>query len=337
MKRFTCSCGSHVYFDNTHCIACNRILGFDPALMDMVAVRDAAGDGRLVGDTGLEYRHCRNRIEYDVCNWFTDGEPGFCRACAMNEVIPDLGVPGNKVLWFRLERAKRRLLYSLLGLQLPTTGDGRRKDLRFHFLEDKRRNPNAPEEFVSTGHAEGLITINVAEADTIARNKMRQQMQERYRTLLGHFRHEAGHYYLDYLVSGADAEFARLFGDPTIDYAAAMRRHYETGPPPHWEESYVSAYASSHPWEDWAEIFAHYLHITDTLDTMSWAMPRDSTGDWIRDWLELSVGLNEICLSLGVNKAYPFVLKEPTIEKLRFIARRMRAVAEPPAEARAAR
>lgn len=336
MKRFTCSCGSHVYFDNAQCTACNRILGFDPISMDMVAVEDT-GDGTLLGDNGREYRHCRNRIEYDVCNWFTDGAiQGFCKACGMNEVIPDLGVPGNKLLWYRLELAKRRLLYSLLGLRLPMTANGVRNDLRFHFLEDRRRNPNAPEDFVSTGHSDGVITINIAEADTIARNRMRRHMQERYRTLLGHFRHEAGHYYLDYLVKGADAEFARLFGDPTVDYAASMRRHYESGPPPHWELSYVSAYASSHPWEDWAEIFAQYLHITDTLDTMSWAMPRQSSGDWIHDWLEQSVGLNEICLSLGVNKAYPFVLNESTIGKLRFIERRIRAVGRPRARAGAA-
>lgn len=335
MKRFTCCCGSHVYFDNTHCVACNRILGFDPVRMDMVAVQDA-GDGRLPDDTGREYQYCRNRIEYDVCNWFTDGAPGFCMACEMNEVIPDLGVAGNKLLWYRLERAKRRLLYSLLCLQLPMSASEGRSGLRFHFLEDKRRNPNAPEDFVATGHNDGVITINVAEADTIARNKMRQRMQERYRTLLGHFRHEAGHYFFNYLVSGADAEFARLFGDPTIDYPAAMRRHYETGAPPNWELTYVSAYATSHPWEDWAEIFAHYLHITDTLDTMSWAMPKKSSGDWIRDWLEQSVGLNEICLSLGVNKAYPFVLNETTIEKLRFIEQRMRVVNEPQVRAGAA-
>jgi hypothetical protein len=304
--------------------------------MDMVAVDDL-GDGRLLGGTGHEYRHCRNRIEYEVCNWLTDGAPGFCTACATNDVIPDLGVPGNKLLWYRLERAKRRLLYSLLCLRLPMKANGIRKDLRFHFLEDKRRNPNAPEDFVSTGHNAGVITINVAEADTIARNKMRRQMQERYRTLLGHFRHETGHYYLDYLVDGAESEFARLFGDPTADYAAAMRRHYENGAPAHWELTYVSAYASSHPWEDWAEIFAHCLHITDTLDTMSWAMPGTSSGDWISDWLERSVGLNEICLSLGINKAYPFVLNETTIAKLRFVEERIRNVGRPRARTSAAR
>lgn len=318
MKRFTCSCGGHVFFDNSVCVQCRKELGFDPVRLEMVAV-DRLADGKLVDAAGQEMWHCRNRIEYDVCNWFADQAAEFCTACAMNEVIPDLGVPGNKLLWFRLERAKRRLLYSLLSLQLPMTANGQRNDLRFHFLEDKRRNPRAPEEFVTTGHNNGLITINLAEADTVARHKMRQQMQERYRTLLGHFRHEVGHYYLDYLVAGAQPEFARLFGDPTVDYAAAMRRYYKVGAPADWESSYISAYASSHPWEDWAEIFAHYLHIRDTLDTMSWAMPKPGSGDWVRDWLEQTVGLNEVCLSLGVEKAYPFVLNEVTIEKLRFV------------------
>ncbi len=325
MKRFNCSCGAYVYFDNSECTACRKELGFDTLTMRMIAV-DHVGDSTLTDSSGRELWHCRNRIEYDICNWFADGQPGFCKSCAMNAVIPDLGVPGNRQLWYRLESAKRRLLYSLLSLELPMTANGQRNDLRFHFLEDKRRNPNAPHEFVSTGHSKGIITINVAEADTIARNKMRQSMQERYRTLLGHFRHESGHYFFDYLTAGATAEFIDLFGDPNTDYAAAMRRHYESGPHPDWENLYVSAYASSHPWEDWAEIFAHYLHITDTLETIDWVMQNPSDGDWIDRWLVESVGINEICRSLGLNRAYPFILKELTIAKLRFVEQRVATV-----------
>ena len=56
-------------------------------------------------------------------------------------------------------------------------------------------------------------------------------------------------------------------GYPT-SYAAALQAHYakggDVGP---WAERHVSAYASAHPWEDWAETWAHYLHMMDAVDT----------------------------------------------------------------------
>ena len=84
--------------------------------------------------------------------------------------------------------------------------------------------------------------------------------------MLGHLRHEIGHYYQPLLVT--DWERCReLFGDDREDYGAAMERHYASGPPADWPERFVSAYATMHPWEDWAETFAHYLHIRDVLQT----------------------------------------------------------------------
>ena len=120
-----------------------------------------------------------------------------------------------------------------------------------------------------TGHLNGVVTINVSEADDAERERRRAGLAEPYRTLLGHMRHEVGHYYWKRLVTGdADrlARFRELFGDDRDDYAAALTRHYQSGPPQDWQDRFVSAYASAHAWEDWAETWAHYLHMTDTIE-----------------------------------------------------------------------
>src|SRR6185436_17928775 len=181
-----------------------------------------------------------------------------CRSCRLDKVIPNLANAGAKEGWHRLESAKRRLLYTLIDLGLPVEG------LAFQFLEDA---PGGNKVF--TGHEGGVITINVAEADDPFREKMRVQMGEAYRTLLGHFRHEVGHHYWERLVSQSDrlAGFRERFGDERADYDQARQRHYEQGPPADWGTRFVSVYASMHPWEDWAETWAHYLHMTDTLET----------------------------------------------------------------------
>ena len=120
-----------------------------------------------------------------------------------------------------------------------------------------------------TGHADGVITLDLAESDDVHRERRRAELGEPYRTLLGHFRHEIGHYYWPILVerAGALERCRALFGDERADYGEALERHYADGPPADWAERHVSAYATMHPWEDWAETFAHYLHIRDTLQT----------------------------------------------------------------------
>jgi hypothetical protein len=261
-----------------------------------------------------------------------------CISCRLNTAIPNADAPDAKVAWARLETAKRRLLYSLLGLGLPI--DRRSPEnatgLAFSFKSSSTDEP------VFTGHSEGLITINIAEADDPFREKTRQEMGEPYRTLLGHFRHEIGHYYWDRLIKERDwvEPFRALFGDETQDYAAAQRRHYETGPPADWPERFVSAYASMHPWEDWAETFAHYLHIVDTLETArtyglalrpqaaSGAPLPDMTArrldfddfdDLIGAWFPLTNALNSLNRSMGLPDVYPFVLSPPAIAKLAFV------------------
>src|SRR5262249_50270393 len=155
--------------------------------------------------------------------------------------------------------AKRRLVYTLLALNLPLVSrqEDRESGLSFEFLADPA-DPAAPR--VMTGHAGGVITVNVAEADDAERERRRLQMNEPYRPLLGAFRHEIGHYYWDRLIRGSArlAAFRETFGDERADYAEALDRHHAGGPPGDWQDRFVSAYASSHPWEDWAETWAHY-------------------------------------------------------------------------------
>ncbi len=258
MKVFHCdNCDHLVFFENTQCVSCGHRLGFLPDQMDM---------GSL--DTHREYRLCRNYEELDVCNWaIPPGDPNpLCQSCRLTRVIPDLAVDGHKAAWYRLEVAKRRVVYTLLNLGLPLEAAGDRGDdaLAFQFMADP---PGGQP--VLTGHADGVITVNIAEANDAERERRRHALGEPYRTLLGHIRHEIGHYYWTRLIArgaAALARFRELFGDEREDYAAALKRHYDSGPPADWQDRFVTAYASAHPSEDWAETWAHYLHMTDTLE-----------------------------------------------------------------------
>ncbi|MEE4184153.1 MAG: putative zinc-binding metallopeptidase [Gammaproteobacteria bacterium] len=316
MKAFFCSCGQRVFFDSTQCVACGAALGFDPTKLEIVPIT-------------ADYWACQNNLDFQVCNWLLPANTGlkYCMSCGLNEIIPNLGKPENLTLWHRLEGAKRRLLYTLLSLQLDFQGDQASPGLRFRFLEDRRRNPDALEEFVATGHLAGTITINVAEADDVERTEQRNAMQERYRTLLGHFRHEAGHYYYGKLVCSPEKlrEWRGIFGDERVDYGLRMQEYYADGPPPAWAHDFVSSYATAHPHEDWAESFSHYLHIIDALETLRssgmTALQAGAERGWLLEWMQLSVTLNELNRSLGLDDAYPFVQSGPVIDKLEFIDR----------------
>ncbi|MEJ0000082.1 MAG: putative zinc-binding metallopeptidase [Verrucomicrobiota bacterium] len=183
-----------------------------------------------------------------------------------------------------------------------------------------------------TEHDHGLITLSLAEADDAQREKLRTSLKEPYRTLLGHFRHESGHYYWDRLVLTNEAllgRFRELFGDERQDYDAALKAYYASGPPPNWGERFISLYATMHPWEDWAESWAHYLHVQDTLEVASdfglvgrrvrldpVAATAGEKGtlkpkpfDEVMDaWTELTVALNCLNRSMGLRDLYPFVL-----------------------------
>jgi hypothetical protein len=357
MRLATChSCGQLVYFENVSCTRCGAILAFAPDVLRVLTLEPVAVDKlQAIGEPGRSYRHCANRAGPEVCNWLVpadDPEP-FCVACRLNHTIPDLSVEGNLDLWRRLETEKRRLVQSLLRLGLPVVPQ--RRDpagLAFDFLADTAPTFNETGK-VLTGHASGLITLNIAEADPVVRERMRSEMAEPYRTILGHFRHESGHYYWDRLVrdTGWLPEVRALFGDDTEDYAQALERHYANGPAPGWQDRFVSAYAAAHPWEDWAETWAHYLHIVDTIETaaafglrvrpeveagadLSVEAPVEPTRQpdfqaVLDDWLPLTYALNSLNRSMGHDDAYPFVLAVPAVEKLALVHRIVRGEAPP--------
>ena len=340
MRIFSCgNCGQLVFFENLRCERCGTELGFLPDRLALVAL-DPAPDGApafTTRDGGEPVQRCANAANAG-CNWLAPaGEASLCRACALSRRIPDLDVPANLAPWQAAEAAKRRLIYALLRLNLPlATADG--TQLSFEILSDA-----AEPEPVLTGHADGVITINLAEADSAERERRRSELGEAYRTLLGHFRHEVGHFYWDALVrdGGRIDECRAAFGDERPDYAEALQRHYASGAPPDWQLGYVSAYATMHPWEDFAETWAHYMHIVDALDTAeAFGMRVDpavapdptlnsrvigdpyraaSTGDLIAAWLPLSYAVNSLNRSLGQADLYPFVLSEPSISKLGFV------------------
>ena len=346
MKLFKCpSCGQLLYFENVRCENCGHRLGYIPEA-DVLASLDPDGDDiwRSLADVGGRYRFCAN-AEHDACNWLVpaDGPDRLCRACRHNRTIPDIADPKALRSWRKIEAAKHRLFFTLLRLGLPTPAAGETGEpLVFDFLAD-RPTPDGPK--VMTGHDDGLITIALAEADDIERERRRSQMGEPYRTLLGHFRHEVGHFYWDVLVrDGGKLDACRaVFGDDREDYDEALKRHYEQGVPANWSESYISAYATTHAWEDFAETWAHYLHIVDSLEmARAFGMAVDPRADHsgelavkaevdvyraeefgplVNTWIPLAFALNSVNRCMGQSDLYPFILSPAVIGKLGFIHR----------------
>lgn len=327
MRQFYCQCGQEVFLENSFCIHCASSLGYNPLNGAMVTLEQVGSTWQIKGE-GKAVGLCENRMQYGICNAIVEKSENsaLCLVCRLNRTIPDLRKPENFGRWTRLEQAKRRLIFGLLALGLPLEAPvaGYPRGLCFDFLEDQRSNPDALQEYVTTGHHQGVITINVLEADDVQRVWQRQQSSERYRTLLGHFRHEAGHYYFELLIRKTE-EFVSLFGDFTLPYKDALALYYNEGPLPGWEQNYISAYASSHPLEDWAECFAHYLHMQDTLETahcrgvISPLDMNDSIEHRLQVWDQLTVTLNELNRSMGLRDAYPFVVTPAIAEKLCFV------------------
>jgi hypothetical protein len=341
MKLFQCqNCGHVLYFENRRCENCHCEVGYLPAQAEFVAL----------GQT--QHRLCANAA-FDACNWIVsnDSDADFCLACRHNRIIPDLSIPDNLANWRLYEMAKHRLFYTLIGLGLPlrNRADDARRGLAFDFLAPTDEKPR-----VITGHEDGLITLNLREADDAYRARERLNLAEPYRTLLGHFRHESGHYYWDQLVADEHLErFREVFGDERRDYAAALGTYYANGPLPNWGSDFTSAYASAHPWEDFAETWAHYLHIIDTME-MAYSFgaairpaiqnvpelcmtagPATQNlegfrqiidfsqiidfGRIIDEWRALTTFMNSINRCMGHADLYPFVLSQSVIPKLEFI------------------
>jgi hypothetical protein len=345
MKLFKCqSCGQVLYFENTRCESCGHQLGYLPRTMTVSALEPDGDLFRPMAAPHHPVRLCDN-AGHAACNWLVEADGGstLCMACRHNHVIPDLSVPLNLERWKRLELAKHHLFYSLQRLRLPLANrsDNPEGGLAFDFLAD---SPGTTGPKVMTGHDNGLITIALVEADDAERERRRTLMHEPYRSLLGHFRHEVGHYFWDVLVrdGGRLDECRAVFGDDTLDYESALQTHYTNGPLADWQEHFVSQYASTHPWEDWAETWAHYLHIVDTLEmasafgitvkprltrdaTLSAAIdldPYDAEADMesiIGAWLPLTFAMNSLNRAMGNPDLYPFVLSPTVVTKLGFV------------------
>ncbi|MSR10358.1 MAG: hypothetical protein EXR84_00960 [Gammaproteobacteria bacterium] len=325
MKNFMCACGNTLFFENTVCLQCGELVGFDPATMQMLPAAHSPASSLASGLPLL----CKNAINFAVCNWLVEGALStYCISCKLNVTIPNVMQSTRRLWWQSLENAKRRLLYSLLRLRLPIVGrDADPQGLAFQFSEDQRTNPAVSEELVTTGHLNGLITINIAEADLVNRAISQQFNGELYRTVLGHFRHESGHYYYNKLINNDDLlqQFRHLFGDETQSYSDALSKYYGNKHQIAHDPDMISHYAQSHPLEDWAEVWAHYLHMIDTLETAKdYGLHQGSIRFGIFDetltkWSELTVLLNALNRSMGLEDAYPFVLSELTLRKLRFV------------------
>ena len=331
MKSFHCRCGQPVFFDSTVCIHCGAALGFDSDSLDVVSLQ-LDETGGLTDESGQPRFRCANGSEFNVCNWLVSvsSSAELCWACQFNRTIPDQSRPNNTNRWRRFETAKKRLLFSLRRLGFPIRNGfvDRDNGLLFDFIEDHRSNPEQyAESFVQTGFHGGVITINALEADDAARESIRTQMNEPYRTLLGHLRHESGHYYSPALDvdDTTRSRFRLLFGTSDTDYQHALAQYYASGPEVAWQDRYISAYASAHPTEDWAESWAHFLYIYDVLETAAThgfidTPPADMDLDEkLRVWRELSVAFNELNRSSGLADAYPFVVNDIVGEKLRFV------------------
>ncbi|AIC19055.1 hypothetical protein C4K05_1996 [Pseudomonas chlororaphis subsp. aureofaciens] len=346
-KVWLCRCGQSLFFRNSQCLACSAALGYQPEQSRLSSLQPGPEVDTWLLDVDPQaglFRRCANLDTPAACNWLLPayGAGTLCMACRLNRTIPDLGVAENPERWRKVEIAKRRLVAQLVSLGLPliAKSEDEESGLAFDFLGVDRQG-----KMPMTGHANGLITLDVKEADDAYREQVRVQMHEPYRTLLGHFRHEVGHYYWDRLI--ADSHWLEpcraLFGDERASYAEALDRHYQQGAPNDWSQAYVSAYATMHPWEDWAETWAHYLHMMDAVDTaLGFGMsaremdfdyqpfPLDTLYDpqhpggpaflsFVNAWIELAGMLNELSRSMGQPDFYPFILPPAVIAKLHFI------------------
>lgn len=348
MRTFTCDhCGHLVFFENTVCVHCGCTLAFVPQRMAITAVQPSPQTPGLwqpqapaVAQAFPALRMCHNREQTGAaCNFTTDadGSQPYCISCRQTRWLPNLSIAHNLLRTSKIETAKRYLFYTLQCLQL-TSLHGLPAPT-FDFLEDVPGQPP-----VMTGHFNGVITLNVAEADDDERARRRLAMLEPYRTLLGHLRHESGHFFWDVLVRDTAwlEPFRQLFGDERQDYAQALQAHYARGPAgtADWPDRHVSAYAAAHPWEDWAETWAHYLHMVDLLETAAsyqvqlclpgeapdcpsmtnpFAIPALPFAQIAQQCIPLTLMLNSLTRSLGHSDAYPFALSAGALDKLTFV------------------
>lgn len=343
MRSFACNCGNTAFFENNHCLSCRKDLGWCPTCQQLSTLLPTDEGLFRCGndDCRAMLAKCHNYAVESVCNRCcvvpedSEEPKQFCDYCRFNDTVPDLTVGGNREMWRRLETAKRRLLYTLDMMQLPygREEDGVAPGLTFDFKADVTIKPRwwwsmGKEERVYTGHAEGRITINVREADTVEREKARVMFQEAHRTVIGHFRHEIGHYYWQMLIEDLqESKFKAVFGDHhDPGYKDAQDRYYKDGPLSGWQSKYVSAYATMHPWEDFAETFATYLDMVSVLDTAAQMNVGESCNpttatlpDMVQCYVSLGVVLNEMNRAMGLTDLVPEIFGAAITAKLQYV------------------
>ncbi len=314
MKIFQCpGCRANLFFENLVC-SCGLAVGYDPVAEQFTS----------------DQPFCANRDSLG-CNWTCAPGETLCESCRMTSVHPDLSVPGNDLLWAKAEAAKRHILSGLMRWGWFTPQDaGARPE--FHMLAEATATGTVD---VTMGHAAGLVTINLAEADASERVRRREMLGEPYRTLIGHFRHEIAHFLFERLSVEADGflpAFRNLMGDETQEYGAALARHYDQGPAPGWQDAHVTPYAAAHPHEDWAETAAHAMHLTDITDSflaagLNSAEAPDADYDAFAETeparlldasIAIGVAMNHVNRAVGQPDLYPFVNTPHTREKLAF-------------------
>jgi len=268
---------------------------------------------------------CVNR-EKISCNWIAPRQGAPCQSCAMTALAPDPSIPNAVANWSQAELAKRWVLDNLGRWHWFRPEDPGVRPV-FHMLAEGATP-------VPMGHIEGVVTISVAEADPVLRTTRRQALDEPYRTMIGHFRHEIAHMIWWRLSLRADFidAFRSMFGDERTDYQVALQRHYREGPPLDWDRRFLTSYASAHPHEDWAETTAHLLHLTDIADSFVAAglsSPQLPSSSWdpyaeqdaerlIYTAASIAVGINNVNRAMGLSDLYPFVLSEAARDKLAF-------------------
>jgi len=347
MRSFACAhCGQLLFFENSHCLRCGAELGFVPDHLSLCTIEPVGRYGYRVlhptADPGRVYKRCA-RAQLAACNWLVAiDDEALCESCRLTATVPKLRCDAHLQAFAKAEGAKRRLVYQLLDLQLPivTRAQDPAHGLAFVLAFRSDSEP------ILTGHLDGVITVDLSECDNAHREHLRELFGEPYRTLLGHFRHEIGHYYWSVLFdcTRTQLRFREYFGDERADYGAAIERNYQGPAYGDWSQHHVSAYAASHPWEDWAETFAHYLHIRDTLQTaahfglhvspsaptvppLGGKLSARATEEIVEcdfesviaEWLPLTYAFNAANRSMGKEDLYPFVLAPRVIEKLAFV------------------
>ncbi|MDL5038487.1 putative zinc-binding metallopeptidase [Comamonas resistens] len=354
MQVFNCeACGHLIYFESLQCVHCGAAQAFLPDQL-RVGILPSAQPSEAGGMP--RYRACAHRHDISLCNFAIEASDPhtLCVSCRQTEWLPDAGNPANQLRWAKIEVAKRRLYYTLAKLGLEGPNASTPTHLRFSLLADI---PGAAP--IMTGHASGMITLNVVEADDDERAKRRLALHEPYRTLIGHLRHESGHFYWDQLIAHSAwlEPFRALFGYEGHDYSQALKQHYDKNPfDTQWRENFISAYATSHAWEDWAETWAHYLHMVDLMETAASYHTCITVPDipnrgpqsicnplgtepvdfelMQSQWVPLTLLHNSLNRSLGHEDAYPFAISAAAWNKLRFVhdliqANRQRSAAAP--------